>query len=68
MTAATRRQFVIYEETGEEREVVGYCRVCGATPDEDVMLVSPQGVAHHAAMDSTDCGHNATGPEWWWRT
>ncbi len=65
--AATRRQFVVYEETGEEREVTGYCRVCGASPSEDVMLVSPQGIAHHAAGDTTDCGHNATGLDWWWR-
>jgi hypothetical protein len=64
-------KLVVFEETGEEREVVGYCRVCHAASEEDVMLVSPQGVAHHADWfegDRTDCGHDATGPEWWWRT
>jgi hypothetical protein len=61
------RRFVIYDETSEQREIVGYCRVCGVHPDDEVMLVSPQGVAHQAEQDTTDCGHNATGLDWWWR-
>lgn len=66
-SAAQGRRFVTYDETGEEREVVGYCRACRVHPDDEVMLVSPQGIAHHAEQDTTDCGHNATGDGWWWR-
>ena len=34
-----------------------------------VMLVSPQGVAHQAERgDTTDCGRDCTGPDWWHRS
>lgn len=62
---------VRFEETGEEREVVRYCRRCFPCPlNEAVMLVSPSGVVHHVTDNygRTDCGADATGLNWWWRS
>jgi hypothetical protein len=60
------------EEPTKTRVVERYCRVCYPCPlDDEVMLVSPQGIAHHTDEwygDRTFCGHPATGEEWWWRT
>lgn len=53
------------------REVIGWCQTCYPMGDDGgpVHLVSPQGLAHTASRgDMTDCGHDATGPEWWWQT
>ena len=58
---------VIFEETGEEREVVKGCTICKADPTT-AAIVSPAGVAHESrGYGVTDCGHDATGPGWWWR-
>lgn len=59
------------EDPGRCRDVVAYCKTCYAgrsTRREPVVLVSPQGKAHLSSLDGeTDCGHDATGPDWWWR-
>jgi hypothetical protein len=63
------------EDKGETRKVVGACATCYRGQElpktiNDVMLVSPGGVAHHTDDqygDRTFCGHDATGPDWWWR-
>lgn len=58
---------VIYEETGEEREVVRACKVCRADIGDPV-IVSKNGVAHESeGYGMTCCGKDATGPNWWWR-
>lgn len=60
------------DDPTKTRVVTGWCKTCAGydgRPD-DVYLVSPQGVAHHTHWehgDRTACGHDATGPEWWWR-
>jgi hypothetical protein len=63
--------FVIFEETGERREVRRACRLCfprGVTDVRDVSLVSPAGCAHEGAdYGCTQCGTDATGDGWWWR-
>lgn len=54
-------------------EVKGYCARCYhgqprvTDPDREVRLVSPTGLAHHGNIGRTDCGREATGPDWWWR-
>lgn len=61
---------VVFEETGEEREVVGSCGICFPDPDVigEVYLVAPDGIQHEAwEGGETDCGEDATGPDWWWR-
>lgn len=60
---------VYFEETGEERAIVGYCKVCRiASDDWPPPVVSPAGVVHHGAdYGMTACGKDATGPRWWWR-
>ena len=64
--AATSLPTCVFEETGEERTVVKVCAIC--KPDLDrAYIVSPAGVAHHGSdYGMTDCGHDATGPDWWW--
>ena len=62
---------ITFIETGEEREVVGGCAVCKVDDDDakdwpERYVISPTGVAHHVEMDTTVCGHNATGDGWWW--
>ncbi len=59
---------VVDVDTGAEREVVRACKVCKADPSAP-MVVSPAGVAHESRDYGVtpDCGHDATGPEWWWR-
>lgn len=65
--AHTERRFVIYEETGKEREVKKACVECGADIDNP-MIVSRLGVAHESSSyGMTVCGQDATGPSWWWR-
>lgn len=62
---------VVFEETGERREVKGGCFVCKVTP-EDVrafsVIVSPTGIAHHSrdGYGDTVCGKDATRNGWWW--
>lgn len=71
------------DENHPPREVLRSCRTCYASRwpapqmtqgrDGEVPLtpvvVSPQGVAHHAYRgDTTDCGRDCTGPEWWHRS
>jgi hypothetical protein len=63
------------EDPTKTRDVTGWCKTCARSlelgGDRDIYLVSPQGVAHHVDGwhgDRTICGHDATGPEWWWRS
>jgi hypothetical protein len=62
---------VYWEGSDKSRRVVGACRTCYPAnwpAIEDVMLVSPTGLAHHSEGDGvTCCGRDATGPDWWWR-
>jgi hypothetical protein len=71
---------VYWEEQPERtREVVGVCKVCarygefwyGVTLGQDIPfhVVSPTGLAHSSSGDGvTDCGKDATGDDWWWRS
>lgn len=80
MTPADHANTVIFtawwdEEPGKTRSVTAWCKTCARSPEhsdvaDDIYLVSPQGIAHHTAFRDdtrTACGHDATGPEWWWR-
>jgi hypothetical protein len=63
---------VVFEETGEERKVVRFCRKCdaGRACGKDVAIVSPRGIAHEQHewhTERTACGKDATNPDWWWR-
>jgi hypothetical protein len=62
----TPRQIVVFEETGEEREVVRGCKRCGVGEGDPILVVSPSGIAHHVDGDTTNCGIDATGAGWWW--
>lgn len=62
---------VIFEETGEQREVVGFCKRCARTylylREDQWGIVSPSGVAHIGEdYGMTACGIDATGERWWW--
>lgn len=70
-------EVVVFEETGEERQVVGRCGRCERTHMHTFArlswssasggVVSPAGVMHVAAeYGLTACGLDATGPKWWW--
>ncbi len=59
---------VVFEETGETREVTSWCLVCQT--DSDFNIVSPTGKAHYSnefTSEDTRCGHDATGDDWWHR-
>lgn len=59
---------VHFAETGEELEVVSYCRRCYQTePVEiEVVIVSRDGIAHAGSdYGHTLCGIDATGKNWW---
>jgi len=68
------------EDPTRTREVKGICRVCrihtyhnyGITLRvETVMIVSPSGLGHAQhewISENTQCGKDATGPDWWWRS
>ena len=62
--------FVVFEDTGEERIVIGRCRVCypyGAYQTLRQLVVSPNGLAHQEGYyGNTVCGKDATGDKWWW--
>jgi len=46
------------------------CRRCQVTAKDvkyGIVVVSPTGFAHHGTDGgTTDCGHDATGRDWWW--
>ena len=57
------------DDPTKTRPVIRGCLLCYPLQDlDEVMLVSPTGIAHQANDDRTWCGKDATGPEWWWRT
>lgn len=62
------------ERTGERRLVRRACNRCygrGIAVEEleRIEVVSVYGTAHAAGEEGkTDCGIDATGPQWWWRT
>lgn len=64
---------IVYWEDDRKRErwVRRWCPICrpeGGSLD-DVQIVSRVGVAHESAgYGETDCGRDATGENWWWRT
>jgi len=51
--------------------VSGYCSTCFRDELKTLahvwLLNTSTGMAHHSRDDTTDCGHVATGPNWWWR-
>ena len=70
--AVDRPRSVIFEETGEERFVTGYCKVCGTDPDDFPFhtIISPSGVCHTQGddgMETMRCGANGAAEGWWWR-
>ena len=67
--AATEPRIVVFEETGEEREIVRRCRRCEKylrwAPGYGV--ISPRGIEHVGCDGGmTGCGLDATGDGWWW--
>lgn len=66
-SAAPARPSVVFEETGETREVTSYCLRCQA--DSDFTIVSPSGKAHYSSEtgEDTRCGIDATRENWWHR-
>jgi hypothetical protein len=65
---------VYFEDTGEEREVVGVCKRCKERSldlqVESAPIIGPRGIAHEQSWlrdERTVCGKDATGPRWWWR-
>jgi len=52
--------------------VSGYCSTCFRDELKTLACVwlinTETGMAHHSRDETTDCGHVATGPNWWWRT
>lgn len=72
MSAAPEPVTVFWEDDpSRARTVRRCCKVCypnGETPDEVwVAIVSRMGVAHQSSgYGETDCGRDATGPDWWW--
>jgi len=54
--------------------ISGYCQACfgSSWARTDVWLINTKtGMAHDPSPDGsgcTDCGHVATGPNWWWRS
>ena len=50
--------------------VFGYCARCQVSENDrrsGYCVVSPHGLAHQGVDGGmTACGHDATGPEWWW--
>jgi hypothetical protein len=68
-------EVVVFEETGETREVVATCKVCRSGYISikrlygGAEIVSPAGAAHFAANypEYTYCGKDATGDRWWHR-
>lgn len=62
---------VYFEETNESRVIEKRCSVCfrswlGPLQGDEPGIVSPSGVEHIAEHERTVCGHDATGPLWWW--
>jgi hypothetical protein len=59
------------DDPDRKREVRRFCPICrpeGGDID-DVVIVSRVGVAHESSgYGETDCGRDATGPHWWWRS
>ncbi len=50
-------------------DLEGLCQRCCVTredADRNAVIVSPSGMAHYGDGGSTECGHDATGDNWWW--
>lgn len=68
-------EVVVFEETGEERAILGFCKRCERTwegksdPDHEFFTVVSQMGTAHTGIDygMTGCGVDATGERWWWR-
>ena len=68
------------EDPTRTRVVKDICKVCQnamirdygiALKVETVMIVSPSGLGHAQHewhTENTECGKDATGPDWWWRS
>ena len=62
-------EILTWEGTDRERRVVRDCRRCVVSPETyGTGVVAASGIAHIVPMygDTTLCGKDATGPEWWW--
>ena len=66
---------VVWEDDPTKtRTVVSMCKRCAKVDPSfayesvvDVPIVSPSGIGHHSSgYGITDCGLDATGPDWWW--
>lgn len=59
-----------FTETGERREVTGFCSRCESSIDDwPEVVVSPSGVAHlqgDQGYETTRCGQNGAARGWWW--
>ena len=70
MEASVTPVVVHWEEGDKWRAILGYCKTCKAS-EENFNIVSPTGTAHRGNEwneDHTQCGRDATGLDWWWRT
>lgn len=59
----------VYWEEVPMPDVAKACARCKPTEHEiesGKVVVSPSGIAHHGEYGHTDCGHDATGDDWWW--
>ena len=55
-----------YEERARP-EVKRACKRCKPDLEQGAYIVSPTGIAHHGnEYGETECGIDATGPNWWW--
>ena len=61
-------RFITDEDTGDTRAVVGDCERCYAPCHRDYgsPVVSPAGIVHAAASETTLCGCDATREGWLW--
>jgi hypothetical protein len=65
------RAIVVFEQTGEKRQVVRRCKRCqlsyAAFLRSSQGVVSANGIEHIGAdYGMTECGIDATGDRWWW--
>jgi len=66
------------DDPSRRRKVTGVCQVCRRVMAryyglplrmENPYIVSPGGTIHSGGeWGQTDCGRDATGTDWWWRT
>jgi len=74
-SAATIYPHTVYweDDLNRSRKVIGRCVNCEQAalptwPEGVAGVVSVNGIEHMADHGTTTCGHDATGPDWWWPT